>query len=109
MSDHIAMLHRGRLVLCGPIDEIKSQYRRITLCFDTPQSKPPAIPGAVSISGAGKEWTLICNGARAELPAIAATIGGRIVDDRGPSLNEIFVAHAVGPLRGPAAAVESLI
>src|SRR4029077_4894722 len=39
VSDHIAMLHQGKLVLCGPLDEIKAQHRRITLRFDATQSK----------------------------------------------------------------------
>jgi ABC-2 type transport system ATP-binding protein len=36
----------------------------------------------------------MCNGARHELPAAAEKLGARIVDERAPSLNEIFVAHA---------------
>jgi ABC-2 type transport system ATP-binding protein len=43
--DHIAMLHQGKLVLCGPLDEIKAQHRRITLRFDTQQPKPSRFPG----------------------------------------------------------------
>jgi ABC-2 type transport system ATP-binding protein len=94
VSDHIAMVHKGRIVLCGSLDEIKAQHRRFILNFETAQSKPPAIAGVLSISGTGKEWAVICNGARAELPAIAAGLGARIVAEQVPSLNEIFVAHA---------------
>src|SRR5437899_4492634 len=43
VSDHIAMLHRGRVVMCGPLDEIKAQHRRVTLLFETAQTRPPAI------------------------------------------------------------------
>jgi ABC-2 type transport system ATP-binding protein len=94
VSDHIAMVHKGRIVLCGSLDEIKAQHRRFILNFATAQSKPPAIAGVLSISGTGKEWVVMCNGARAELPAIAAGLGARIVAEQVPSLNEIFVAHA---------------
>ena len=94
VSDHIAMVHQGKLVLCGPLDEIKAQHRRITLRFETAQAKPPIVPGALSVTGAGKEWSVICNGARLELPTITANRGARIIDEQGPSLNEIFVAHA---------------
>src|SRR6185295_6703142 len=72
VSDHIAMLHEGKLVLCGPLDEIKAQHRRIALRFETAQAKPPIVPGALSVTGAGKEWSVIGNGARLELPAIIA-------------------------------------
>ena len=108
VSDHVAMVHQGKLVLCGPLDEIKAQHRRITLHFETAQSKPPIIPGALSVSGAGREWSVICNGARIGMPAIAASLGARIIDEHGPSLNEIFVAHAGTPLLGSNAQVQSV-
>lgn len=94
VSDNIAMLHQGKLVLCGSLDEIKAQHRRFILRFEIAQTKPPLITGALSVSGHGKEWTMMRNGARAELPAIAARLGARIVDEHAPSLNEIFVARA---------------
>src|SRR6266566_4564499 len=74
VSDHIAMLHQGRLVLCGPLDEIKAQHRRITLRFETQQPKPPIVPGALSVTGTGREWTIICDAARTALPAITAKL-----------------------------------
>lgn len=94
VSDNIAMVHRGKIVLCGSLDEIKAQHRRFTLHFEIAQEEAPVIAGALNISGKGKEWSVMCNGARMELPAIAAKLGARIVGEHAPSLNEIFVAHA---------------
>ena len=94
VSDNIAMLHQGRIVLCGSLDEIKLQHRQFTLHFETAQTRAPIIAGALSISGNGKEWSVMCNGWRDHLPEIAAGLGARIVDDRAQTLNEIFVAHA---------------
>jgi len=94
VSDQVAMLHRGKLVLCGALDEIKSRHRRFTLHFETAMVQPPVIPCAVNVCGSGKEWTVMCNGAQEELPAAAAKLGARIVEEHAPSLNEIFVAHA---------------
>jgi ABC-2 type transport system ATP-binding protein len=105
VSDHIAMVHQGKLVLCGPLDEIKGQHRRFVLHFETAQSKPPVISGALSVTGTGREWSVLCNGARAELPELAANLGAQIVDEYAPSLNEIFVAHAGPP--GPTSAGEA--
>src|SRR5436309_1795190 len=84
------MLHQGKLVLCGPLDEIKAQHRRITLHFDTPQSKPSHIPGALSVTGAGREWTIICNASHIDPSAIAAALGASVVEQEAASLNEIF-------------------
>lgn len=94
VSDHIAMVHHGKMVLYGPLDDIKAHHRRFTLHFEIAQAKPPLVSGALSVSGAGKEWTVLCNGARTELPAVAAKLGARIVEENAASLNEIFVAHA---------------
>jgi ABC-2 type transport system ATP-binding protein len=88
VSDHVAMLHRGKLVLCGPLEEIKAQHRRVTLRFEAPQSRPPAIPGALGVTGTGRDWTMICDGRS------IAKIGARIIDEHTASLNEIFVARA---------------
>jgi ABC-2 type transport system ATP-binding protein len=94
VSDYIAMIQRGKVVLFGSLDDIKSQHRRITLRFDSPQSASPAIPGALSVAGIGREWSVVCNGARAEMPGIAATLHASIVEENSLSLDEIFVAHA---------------
>jgi len=94
VSDHVAMVHHGKMVLHGPLDEIKAQHRRFVLSFEATQEKAPLIAGAVSVSGLGREWTVICNGARNELPGVAARLGARIVGEGAPSFNEIFVAHA---------------
>ncbi len=94
ISDHVAMLHEGKLVWCGSLEEIKAQHRRITLHFECAQPKPPIVDGALSVTGAGREWTVICNGRREDLPSLSARLGARIVDERTPSLNEIFMARA---------------
>ena len=96
VSDHIAMLHQGKIVMCGPLDQVKGQHRRVTLHFETAQTKPPVIAGALSVSGLGKEWTVICNGARVQLPEVAASLCAHIVAEQAASLNEIFLAHAGG-------------
>jgi ABC-2 type transport system ATP-binding protein len=94
VSDYVAMLHQGKLVLSGPLDSIKAQHRRITLRFETPQPKAPVIPGALSVNGAGREWTVICNRQRSELPTLTMSFGTQIVDEDAASLNEVFIAHA---------------
>lgn len=88
VSDYVAMLHQGKLVLCGLLDEIKVRHRRVTLRFEMSQSRPPAIPGALSVTGTGREWTMICDHGG------IADVGASIIDEESASLNDIFVAHA---------------
>jgi len=92
VSDHIAMLHQGRLVLCGPLEQIKAQHRRVTICFDAQLYEPPRVPGALAVTGTGREWTVFCNATQIQLP----DIGARIVSEDDASLSDIFVATVAG-------------
>ena len=86
VSDCIAMLHHGKIVLCGALDDIKAQHRRITLRFESQQHQPPVVPGALAVTGAGREWTVIGDCSGTSFPRAS------IVEEEPASLNEIFVA-----------------
>jgi ABC-2 type transport system ATP-binding protein len=94
VADNIAMIIDGRIVLSGPLMDIKEDHHRLVVRFETSQASVPKVAGALSISGAGKEWTVICNGRRQEAITAAAQAGGRVVAEESPSLDEIFVARA---------------
>jgi ABC-2 type transport system ATP-binding protein len=96
VSDHLAMMVDGKLVLSGPLEAIKESHHRLTLRFESAQTRPPGLAGALSVSGGGHEWTAICNGALDELTAAAAKLGAKVVDQGTPSLDEIFVARVGG-------------
>src|SRR6266542_4618656 len=93
VSDHLAMMVSGKVVLSGPLDAVKESHHRLTLRFGTPPARPPALAGALSVKGGGQEWTVVCNGALSELTAAAASLGARVVEQQVPSLEEIFVAR----------------
>lgn len=93
VSDHVAIIDEGRIVLCDGLDQIKDSFHCLTLRFDAPQSDPPMVPGALTWKGAGQEWTAVCNGRLDSLQAAVAEAGARIVEQRVPSLEEIFVAR----------------
>jgi len=94
VADDMAMMFNGQVVLAGPVDEVKEKHHRLVLRFDAPQSSAPKLPGVLSLTGGGQEWTAICNGKRDEAVAAAARAGGRLVEESSPSLDEIFVAWA---------------
>jgi ABC-2 type transport system ATP-binding protein len=96
VADDVAMMFDGQVVLKGPLDEVKENHHRLVLRFDSPQAAAPKVPGVLSITGSGQEWTIICNGSRQETVAAAARLGGRVVLEETPSLDEIFVARAGG-------------
>jgi len=96
VADDVAMMFDGQVVLKGPLDEVKEGHHRVVLRFEKPQPVAPKVPGALSIKGSGQEWIVICNGSRQETVAAAARLGGRVMIDETPSLEEIFVARAGG-------------
>jgi ABC-2 type transport system ATP-binding protein len=102
VSDHVALIHQGRVVFSAGLDDLKETHRCLTLRFAEPRAQPPALAGVLAWQGAGQEWTAVCCGQPGELAAAVADSGGHIVADRVPSLDEIFLAQ-VGTARAPAA------
>jgi ABC-2 type transport system ATP-binding protein len=93
VADHVAMLHRGHVVFCAGLDDIKETHHRLTLRFETDRTSAPELDGALTCQGGGQEWTALCNGRLGELESAVNRIGARIVDKHVPSLDEIFVAQ----------------
>lgn len=94
VSDQLAMIHQGRVLFSGPLDQVKQSHRRLIVRFATAQPTPPSWRGALSISGHGREWKIICNQGNGEAAVQAAGVGAVIVEDQIPTLDEIFVARA---------------
>jgi ABC-type multidrug transport system ATPase subunit len=105
VCDHVAMMAHGRITLCGPLEDIKANHHQFVLRFAAPLNHPPQLAGALHVTGSGQEWTALCNGARPELIAAAERAGARIVSERAPSLDEIFVARATAVGALPMASV----
>jgi ABC-2 type transport system ATP-binding protein len=101
VSDHVALIDRGRIVLGGSLDSIKALHHRLTVRFDQPLARPPALLGWERWEGFGREWTIVCPGSIDEIRARAAGFGAQVVEDESPSLEDIFVARAA--LAQPAA------
>jgi ABC-2 type transport system ATP-binding protein len=105
VSDQLAMMHQGRLVLCGPLDQIKAAHRRLLIRFPEPLHGAPQFAQALSVSGSGREWTVLSNGGKTELASSIGHLGGSIIDEQTPTLDEIFVARAA---QNPATATSLL-
>jgi ABC-2 type transport system ATP-binding protein len=93
VADRLAMVHQGRIVLNGTLDDVQRSHRRVTLHFDQPQQLAPVLPGALWCEGTGREWTFLCNGGLDELKQAARELGARVVEEAEPSLDEIFVSR----------------
>jgi ABC-2 type transport system ATP-binding protein len=99
VSDHVALLHQGRVVFSAELDDLKETHRFMTIRFPEPRRQPPTVAGVLSWQGAGQEWTAICTGETGEFASAVAGTGALVVADRVPSLDEIFVARVSTPRR----------
>jgi ABC-2 type transport system ATP-binding protein len=94
VSDHVAMIKGGKIVLDGELDDIRESHRRVTLVFDRPRSRPPRLTGAIAWSGGGSEWSVVWQRGPGEgLQDAAERLGARVIDQGAASLDEIFVAR----------------
>ena len=93
VADSVAMLHDGRLVLTGPLDEIVGAHRRLILRFREPLAGTPTLPGAIAWEGEGLEWNVLCDGELDRLRQSVEGIGASVVEELPASLEEIFVAR----------------
>ena len=106
VADHVTMISQGRIALSAPLRAIQESHRCVTVYFAQSRPQPPAVAGVLRWDGgdgSGQEWTGVYRGGSGELHAAVAGLGGgaRIVAERVPSLDEIFVAH-VGTAAAPA-------
>ena len=97
VSDYIAMISGGKLVLCDKLDHIKESHHRLIVHFEESLNKAPEIPGSLSCNGHGKEWTLICNGELDKAKHHVSRLGARIVEQNTPSLEDLFIAYSERP------------
>jgi ABC-2 type transport system ATP-binding protein len=93
VADHVGMIHKGKIALSAPLDEIKERHCRLTLRFPEARAAPPALAGALWWEGRGREWTAVCDGRLDALKQQAAEMSAEVVEEGVPSLEEIFVGR----------------
>lgn len=93
VADRVAMLHRGRLLLDEPVEELLARHRLLTLHFPCAVAAQPQLAGGLCWWGEGTEWTCLTDGEQTSLRAAAAAVGAEIVEERPPSLEEVFLAR----------------
>jgi ABC-2 type transport system ATP-binding protein len=101
MSDHVTMVHEGRVVLDGTLETVRGAHQRSHVLFAARLERAPVIEGALAVEGGGRSWTVIHNGSLDRFRASVALQQGDVVQSRDATLEEIFVAR-VGRTPEPA-------
>ena len=107
VSDRVAMMAQGRVVLQGELTEVLEAHHRLTLRFTQPLPTAPRLAGALNVYGGGLEWTAVCNGTLNELTAAARGLGAQVVAQESATLEEIFLAR-VGRAGAQAGSLETV-
>lgn len=92
ISDYVAIIHRGKLVLCDRLDSILSSHRRVDVEFNTEVEHGPALDNVRIWNGRGKRWSALCEGKGDTLQHAADSHGFRVLDNAVPTLEDVFVA-----------------
>ncbi len=94
MSDHVTMLHDGRVMLSGALDDVRGSYQRSRVRFLEHFEHPPVLDAALAIEGGGRAWSVVHSGPFEQFRYSVLSLGGEIVESRTATLEEIFLARA---------------
>ncbi len=93
MSDHVTMIHQGKVALDGPLESLGSAHHSCIIRFEDSLNSKPLLPNALSTAGEGRSWTIIHTGSADEFSATVKQLDGEIVESRNATLEEIFIAR----------------
>ncbi|MGH8318156.1 MAG: ATP-binding cassette domain-containing protein [Steroidobacteraceae bacterium] len=94
IADHVAIIDRGRTLVCGELDDLKTHYQRLSLvCSDEPPSDVGRLDGVVSVRRNGRMLSiLVSRNAEAVAAELRQSLGAAV--ERFPvTLKEIFLEH----------------
>lgn len=94
MSDHVTLMHHGRVTLSGALDDVRRSYQRSRVRFAKPFDQPPALDTSLAMEGSGRSWSVVHSGSIEQLHRSVLALGGEVVESRDATLEEIFLARA---------------
>jgi ABC-2 type transport system ATP-binding protein len=93
VADYVAIIHRGKVLLCDALHTILDGHRHLHVEFPQALPQAPKFDGALHCDGAGAAWRVLCDGAADRIRAQAARAGARVTGESRATLEEIFVAR----------------
>jgi ABC-2 type transport system ATP-binding protein len=93
IADHICMIDHGSLILDVSLDELRQNYRRITLGFSSPppEFKLRHIAGVEHVDTQGRQIALIANRDAESIAEHARRLGAVSVDVDSVSVRQLFL------------------
>jgi ABC-2 type transport system ATP-binding protein len=92
IADHVAIIHRGRAVVSGPLDELRENFRRVQLVFDGEAPKLTLKSrGIERVQRNGRVLTVLTSAGADPVLAEARPLNPVSVDVAPVTLKEIFL------------------
>jgi ABC-2 type transport system ATP-binding protein len=94
MSDHVTLMHQGRVTLDGALDDVRRDYQRSRVHFAEHFDQAPILDTALVVEGGGRTWSVVHSGSAEQFRHSVVARGGEVVESRDATLEEIFLARA---------------
>jgi len=92
LSDHVTMIHQGRVTLDCSLETINDNHHFSSIRFVEQQLSPPKLENVVAISGEGRFWSAIHQGSTESFRSTLQKLDAEIVESRHATLEEVFVS-----------------
>jgi ABC-2 type transport system ATP-binding protein len=97
VADYLCMIHQGRSLMEGPLDDLKQACRKVLVTFpDAAETRVREFAGAGPISVDGRGMTVLANGNVDFVVATARNLGARSVDVQQLAMREMFLELVKG-------------
>lgn len=92
IADRVCIIDYGKLLIDASLDEIRREYRRITLSFDgNPPPISPSLPGVQQTKTRGRQMTLLARENAEALVELTRDMHPAAVDVTPVGLREVFL------------------
>ena len=92
IADRVVIIHHGRAVVAGALDDLRETFRRVQMVFDGDAPGPAfRAPGVVRVWRKGRVLTVLSSAGADEIVAEGRAMGAVSVDVLPVTLKEIFL------------------
>lgn len=92
IADHVIAIEKGRVILEGPLDRLRQEFRRINLVFDDPP--PPEAfrrDGVLRVTAQGRTISILASRKLDDIAALGPQLGAKSVNTQSVGLKELFL------------------
>ncbi len=94
IADHVAIIDRGKTLLCGELDDLKVRYQRLSVvCSDEPPSDIGRLDGVESVRRNGRMLSILVSRNADAVAARLRQCSSTAVERFPVTLKEVFLEH----------------